>query len=435
MSAQSYGVASPLNAELAGRRSVPAGLGFLIGITFLVPLGARAGVTLGHLVLIALLPVTVAASWQLRATRYLLGFETLWLVVAAITDHLQGVDLHDSYLTLVRPVVIFVTYCGFVWLFRNGRRHVLAAGAGFLIGVIVASATYRVGNFEIDPWKYGLGDPVSLALVICAGLAMLHKHTVLAIGLGSSALLANLVLGFRSELAVVLVAAAIASIGGKVRTDNRRWIIKLGMSLLAVVVVGYPVYGFLASSGHLGAEQQYKWEGQSQVTGGAVIGARPEFVAASVIIGQSPILGQGTGFSVDLSTQARFLARLDQLGVSVSAEDSQFFFGRGVYLHSSFFQTWAESGILSLPGMLFPWLVILRATGRAVRTGSRPLALVFGVVAAQFTWDFLFSPWLRLGPSLIGVAAAAAVVYLSASADLKAESVEPAEPRLLVLTP
>ena len=428
-------MSEPVELHPRGASRVPVGLGFLIGLAFLVPVASRAGVTLAHVILVVLLPVTLAASWRLRATRFLLGAEGLWFVAAAITDHLQGVGLHDSYLTLTRPLIIFLTYCGFVWLYQMGRRYVLAASAGFVIGVIVASASYRVGNFEIDPWKYGLGDPVSLALVICAGWALLHKHTALAFGLGSSALLANLFLGFRSELAVVLVAAAIASIGGKVRTDNRRWIIKLGMSLLAVVVVGYPVYGFLASSGHLGAEQQYKWEGQSQVTGGAVIGARPEFVAASVIIGQSPILGQGTGFSVDLSTQARFLARLDQLGVSVSAEDSQFFFGRGVYLHSSFFQTWAESGILSLPGMLFPWLLILRATGRAVRTGSRPLALVFGVVAAQFTWDFLFSPWLRLGPSLIGVAAAAAVVYLSASADLKAESVEPAEPRLLVLTP
>ena len=428
-------MSEPLELRHHGASRVPVGLGFLIGLAFLAPVASRAGVTLGHLILVGLLPVTLAASWRLRTTRFLLGAEALWLVVAAITDRLQGVGLHDSYLTLTRPIIIFLTYCGFVWLYQMGRRYVLGASAGFMIGVIVASATYRVGNFQIDPWKYGLGDPVSLALVICAGWAMLHKHTALAIGLGSSALLANLVLGFRSELAVVLVAAAIAAIGGKVRTDNRRWIIKLGMSLGAVLVIGYPAYGFLASSGHLGAEQQYKWEGQSQVTGGAVIGARPEFVAASVIIGQSPLLGQGTGFSVDLSTQARFLARLDQLGVSVSAEDSQFFFGKGVYLHSSFFQTWAESGILSLPGMLLPWFLVLRATGRAVRRGSRPLALIFGVVAAQFTWDFLFSPWLRLGPSLIGVAAAAAVVYLSASADLKAESVEPAEPRLLVLTP
>ena len=414
---------------------VPVGLGFLVGLAFLVPVASRAGVTLGHVILVGLLPVTLAASWRLRATRFLLGAEVVWLVVAVITDHLQGVGLHVSYLTLTRPIIFLVTYCGFVWLYQMGRRHVLAASAGFVVGVIVASALYRVGNFEIDPWKYGLGDPVSLAIVIGAGWAMLHKHTALAIGLGTAALLANLLLGFRSELAVVLVAAAIAAIGGKVRTNNRRWIIKLGMSLLAVVVVGYPVYGFLASSGHLGAEQQYKWEGQSQVTGGAVIGARPEFVAASVIIGQSPILGQGTGFSVDLSTQARFLARLDQLGVSVSHEDSQFFFGKGVYLHSAFFQTWAESGILSLPGMLLPWFLVLRATGRAVRRGSRPLALIFGVVAAQFTWDFLFSPWLRLGPSLLGVAAAAAAVYLSTSGDPKAESIEPAEPRVLMLTP
>ncbi len=417
--------------QASSKAAAPAGLGFLVGVAFLVPVASRAGLTLGHVILIALLPVTLAASWRVRATRYLFGAEALWFIAAATTDRLSGVDLHSSYLTLVRPVAIFVTYCGFLWLIRLGRAHALAAGAGFLVGVMAASATYRVGNFVLDPWKYALGDPVSLALVCAAGWALFHRRTWLAIGLGSVALMTNLLLGFRSEAGVLLVAAAVAAMAGRPRTGGRRWLVKLGASLAAVVFVGYPAYGFLASSGHLGAEQQYKWERQSQITGGALIGARPEFVAASSIIGQSPILGQGTGFSVDAGTQAHFLQRLTQLGVSVDDQDSQFFFGQGVYLHSSLFQTWAESGILSLPAMLIPLILIMRAVGAAVRRGSRPLALIFGMLAAQFTWDFLFSPWPRLGPSLLGVATAAAVAYLGSQT--ASVAVEP-ESRVLVLT-
>jgi len=413
------------------RFAVPAGLGFLIGASFLVPIGTRAGVTLGHVVLVALLPVTLTASWKLRTTRYLFGAEALWLITSVVTDYLHGVGLHDSYLTFVRPVAIFVTYCGFLWLFKMGRRHVVAGVGGFFCGVIVSSATYQAGNFALDPWKYGVGDPVTLALVGCAGWALLRHRTALATELVGVALMTNLLLGFRSEMGVVLVAAAVAGVAGTRRARDHRWAIKLGLLVAVVLAVGYPLYGALASSGHLGVEQQYKWERQSQVTGGALIGARPEFVSASIIISQSPILGRGTGFSVDLGTQARFLERLNQLGITVGPDQTQFFFGQGVYLHSCIFQTWAESGILSLPAMLLPWALLLRAAGRAVRVGSRPMALIFAVLAAQFTWDLLFSPWPRLAPSMLGVATAGAVVYLSRT---RPEPVERAVPAVPVLT-
>ena len=76
----------------------------------------------------------------------------------------------------------------------------------------------------------------------------------------------------------------------------------------------------------------------------------------------------------------------------------------------------------------------MRATGRAVRSGSRALALIFGVVAVQFTWDLLFSPWLRLGASLLGVAAAAAVVYLDSSESRQISAPLADEPQVVVLS-
>jgi hypothetical protein len=87
--------------------------------------------------------------------------------------------------------------------------------------------------------------------------------------------------------------------------------------------------------------------------------------------------------------------------------------------------------LLPVPAMLLPWVLLLRAAGRAVRIGSRPMALIFAVLAAQFTWDFLFSPWPRLAPSVLGIATAGAVVYLART---RVEPVEPAVPADLVLT-
>jgi hypothetical protein len=409
----------------------PALLGFAIGIAFLVPIAARSGLTLGHVLIICLAPVSLASAWRYRATRYLMAVEASWLVVAALTDHLHGVGLHVSYITLMRPVLLFLTYCGFIWLLQVSRRHALAAATGFAVGIIGSSALYQVGNFWLDPWKYALGDPVSLALVGCAGWALMRHRRALALGLVGVALTLNLVLGFRSEAGVVLIAAVIGSLAGRGRKRTSRWKLKLGLVLSAVALVGYPVYGMLASSGHLGYEQQYKWARQSQVTGGALIGARPEFVAASVIIGQSPVIGQGTGFSVDVTTQERFLQELDALGVSVGSEGTFFFFGQGVDLHSALFQTWAESGALALPAMILPWCLVMAAVGAALRRGSRGLALIFGMFAAQFFWDFLFSPWPRLGPSILGFAVAAAVVYRSERPEVLGEATAP---RVLALT-
>jgi hypothetical protein len=388
-------------------------LPFLVGASFAIPIGTRAGASLGHLLLLFLLPVTVPVALRFRPTRWIVLGSALWFVAALLTDRIRGVGLSDSYIGFVRPGLLLVAYLGFAWLYAQGARAALSASAGLLLGVCTASFIYQPENFAINAWKYALGDPVTLAVVGLAAFAALRGRLLVAVTALCGIATVNVWYGFRSELGILIVAVVCAVVAGRRRRPQRVSTMRLMLGIGVALAIAYPAYGTLANAGLLGVQQQDKWARQSQVTGGVLIGARPELVAASDILSQSPVLGRGTGFNVDTATESKFLLHLQQLGIDIDPADAQFFFGQGVYLHSALFQTWADSGILTLPGMVIPLVLLLLAARRAIGDRTRGLVLLFAFLAAQYAWDLLFSPWPRLGPTVIGAATAGAVVLLN----------------------
>lgn len=375
----------------------------------------HGGGTLGHGVLLLIWPVVAGAVWRHRQARILLAFLTVWLLAAVFTEVLTGDTAHHTAYALSRPITVGLSFCGGLWLFeqRPGTRVAQIYAVSLLLGIAAAVVLYPATEFADQPWKLAFGPVVSIAAAMLSAVMLGRGARTPALLLMTAVAFVNLRLGFRSEFLNVSLATTVGVLATR-RSQGQNWkrCLLVAGCLCALTTAVYTEYGQLAGSGQLGAQQQLKWDRQSQIKGGLLIGARPELLASSAVIEASPLFGRGVAPQVDSPTREAFLERLRGLGVTIHDGVPAYYFGHGLYLHSIVFQLWAETGLLVLPGLLFPIVLVLRALFTAVRAGSGAPALIFSLLLAHLGWDLLFSPWPRLEGVYLGTAAAAALVYL-----------------------
>jgi hypothetical protein len=384
-----------------------------IGLGTAWSLWPRGGVTAGTALLVAVAPVVVSAAWRLKSARTWLALLALWWVATFLTEFLVHDPLRQVGYALSRPPTVALSFCGALWVLRQGRTVARAYIVSVLAGLAMATLLYPSAHLRQDPWKYGYGPVATLAVVLLSALLLRRRRRGMAAALLLAIAMVSLILGFRSEFLVTALAVMVSVVTRHRSAGSRRSYLLTGGALCALAVGLYAGYGYLASNGGLGAQQQTRWEKQSRVEGGLLMGARPESLASLSLIADASPVGLGVSPEVDEPTRAAFLQRLRQLGIKVHEGTEAYYFSRGLYLHSVLFQAWAESGVLAVPALLFPLLLVVRALLSAVRRESVSGALVFCFVFSQLAWDTLFSPWPRLHAVYLGTAAAAAVVYLA----------------------
>lgn len=373
----------------------------------------QTGVTVGHVIALVIAPVCLAAAWRWKMARWNIILLCFWLLASAFTEIMADDSAHDAVLVLSRPFFVLVSFCGAMWALQCTPSVARAYVVTFVAGLVLNIAIFLRSNPSADSWKYGYGPVVSLAVVLLALVLLGRQKQSAAILLMISMAFVNLFQGFRSEFMVVCMAGAMAILTGRrgLRSDWKR-VVLVVVGLISLAAVVPTAYGNLASSGRLGTEQQYRWERQSQVDGGVLVGARPEIAASYVIVKESPLVGRGFTPEVSYRTRSEFLGKLQAGDADFNERRENYYFGKGLYLHSVLFQLWAETGVAVIPGILLPVLFVLLALVAAVRQGSRPYALLFAFLCSQLAWDLLFSPWPRLEGLYLGTAAAAAVLYL-----------------------
>ncbi|MCQ4079694.1 hypothetical protein NGB36_03545 [Streptomyces sp. RB6PN25] len=375
----------------------------------------NGGVTIGHATALAMGPVVLTATRRWKQGRMCLAFLALWLLAAALTEVIVHDPLGHMVYALCRPLTVALSFCAGMWAFQQHDKVKNTYIVSLAVGLVGGIAFVSTAGLEADPWKYGYGPVGSLGAVLLSATLQSRGKRVLAASVMLAVALLNVELGFRSEFLIDSLAGAVgvlASRGGSGTAWKRCMLI--GASICALAGVIYVSYGHIASSGRLGVQQEAKWDAQSHIEGGALLGARPAFVASSAVIEDSPLAGRGVAPQVSRETQAAFMEKMDAIGVTVHEGLTHYYFSRGLFLHSVLFQLWAETGILVLPGLLFPVLLVLWALIAAVRAGSGPAALIFSLAVGRLGWDLLFSPWPRLQGVYLGTAAAAAVIYLRA---------------------
>lgn len=389
----------------------------LLGLCNAFSFHPRGGLTVTHCLLLFGLPVFLPVAWRLRAARWVFALLLLWMCGVVITSVITEDRLFNICLALSYPFTIALSFCGAVWVFFQTSKTVRVFVVSLMIGLIAAMVLYKVPTYHVDPWKYALGPIVTTCCILLAALLLARGRSMTSVLVVSSIALYNLFAGFRSLFLVISVAFVVALLTQLVgrREGRRRWsrCVLVGIILTSCLFFFYSVYGQLAGEGALGREQQVKWSRQSDAEGGAIIGARPEITGSLALVAESPLIGRGVKPQVSAHSRSVFFKgwRASNGGPE-GAHEERTYFGRGLLIHSILFQRWLETGILALPGLIFPIGLLLAATITSIGASAKASTLVFCFILCLLTWDILFSPWGRLHGLYIGTAAAAAAVYL-----------------------
>jgi O-antigen ligase len=206
---------------------------------------------------------------------------------------------------------------------------------------------------------------------------------------------ANLHYGYRSQIAVVLVALVISipMFGGQTKVSvgmRRVRITALVLLSLGAVWASQQALKEAVARGYFDESLQQKFEAQSAGKLGVILGARPEIPAALQAIADDPVFGHGS-YAVDpkyLGILADYQFKYGYSG-SDTPEDLE---DPGIPTHSHLTAAWVESGVLG--SFLWFYLIWLNVRGVIAIADTRPaLSPLYAWLFITFIWDILFSPF------------------------------------------
>lgn len=283
-----------------------------------------------------------------------------WLTSQIVTDLYRGTPFED-YSRGWLKIIMFGFQIMALWLFLPRRSHYIAAFAiGQALSLIGSYPAIRA-EYGDQFWKFGIGDGVSLLVAaifagMLPGTAWLRRYAWIA--LAATAVMLLLV-NYRSGFGVLLVASGICflfTVFDHTPALRKKFNgITFSILLLAGVAFSqavFSVYGYVASSGALGAEAEYKYELQSRGDVPVLLGGRVESLISTEAIADSPILGHGS-WAKNIYYSRLLRVKMRELGIPV--------IGSGkinsdlIPTHSYLFGAWVDAGIL---GGLF-WIYIL----------------------------------------------------------------------------
>ena len=393
-----------------GRKVDPSGSGF-VGkeaitawdlLAFLIPTLQFVQVSLGgqllgtELALLLLLPFLVVMRGRrlfqgLPRTYLLLG--GLWLVSQIATDLLRDTSVEDYTRGWAKIVIALAAFSALYLLVAGHRRRIVLFAAGFVVGGIL---TYYINPHiyaEFYRWKFGLGIPLTLALVLLSAAVNIRGLKLLAVGVLAFGTLINFYLDFRSLGAIMALTTAYAILqafmgrrGRRVTAVRPRQVILLGLIVLAASFATIKGYEYAARQGLLGETAQMKYEMQAGGEYGLLLGGRSEILVSSRAIWDSPFIGHGSW-----AEDCRYTNLLTQL-----KNDLGYFLGVPktclIPAHSHIFGSWVEAGVLGAVFWLWVFGLSVRVLLRLYQSNER-LAPVVAFFAFFLLWDLLFSPF------------------------------------------
>lgn len=382
-----------------GRKSVTLGDLVTFSIPLLqfveIPLGGRLlGPEIGLLVL---LPFLVLMRGQLllrRLPRTYLFLATLWLVSQVFTDLLRATPIEDLARGWAKIAFALIAFSALYLLLNRHRRRILLFAAGFAAGGIL---TYFLNPHPYAGdhwWKFGLGLPLSLILVLLSIAFNVRGLRVFGLALLISGALVNFYLDFRSLGAILgltasyqLLQSLVARPRNLVVNMGSRHLLALGVIIVAVSLMILKGYAYAAQEGFLGETAQQRYELQSQGDYGLLLGGRSEILVSSRAVLDSPLLGHGS-WAKDCYYASLLTKLKSQLGYIVSPEDDPCL----IPAHSHILGAWVEAGVMGAVFWLWVFTLPVWVLLYLYRTNERLVPIV-AFFAFLLLWDLIFSPY------------------------------------------
>lgn len=347
-----------------------------------------------EIILLGLFPFVLIAKGRLLIAplpRTLITLGLIWLGGQIVTDIIRDTPFQDYSRGWAKISFTLVNFAVIYMLLHNNQRRILFFAVGLVIGGIL---DYYISPGELaagDPWKFALGAPVTLLIVLVAERCFARSVPRVVSAVMAAAAGVNLVMGFRSLAGICFLTAVYILLQWhrsrpRLRVSGRRLAF---LSILGIVAsVGFvETYGYAARQGMLGPVAQSTYETQVASQFGLILGGRTEILVAGQAILDSPIIGHGSWAKG--AEYARLLMEYKGFlpWTWFMARHSEI-----IPSHSHLFGAWVEAGIL---GVFFWGFVMLLAFRvllhfHQLREDLTPLVIFICFVVL---WDVLFSPF------------------------------------------
>lgn len=360
-----------------------------------IPLG---GQLLGpEVALLFLAPLLVIMRGRLLLRplpRTYLFLATLWLFSQIFTDLLRVTPFEDLARGWAKIALALVAFSALYLLLHGNRRRILLFAAGFAVGGILTY--YLSPNLYAEDywWKFGLGIPLSLILVLLSAALNVRKWRMLGIALLVLGVFINFYLDFRSLGGIMALTACYLVLqafmgrrGGRVMAVRPRHILVFGVILGTVALATFKGYEYAAQEGLLGEDARQIYEMQSQGEYGLLLGGRSEILVSSRAVLDSPLIGHGS-WAKDCYYTSLLSGLQGQLGYTPRTEDESCL----IPAHSHILGAWVEAGVLGAVFCLWVLTLAARVLLRLYKSNDR-LVPVVAFFAFLLVWDLFFSPY------------------------------------------
>lgn len=366
-------------------------LAFVIPSTLFLKLNFGGELFLPEILLAGILPALLLRPRpRLVKWKWILVLGGFWLLSQIITDLVHATPFEDYSRGWAEIAFLLTNLAAIVLLVGESRRHLMLFGSGYVFGATLLFFVNpgTLGNYY--PWKFGVGYPVTLAIVLLVSTKRVSRSGLLSSFILCGAAALNMFLGFRSLAGICFITALYLLFQRLPRQASRRRQTIGSLALLALVGVmgvfgSLRLYEYAAVNGMLGAEASRQYSQQSEGALGILVGGRTETLASFEAIQDSPFLGHGS-WAKNASYVRALNAKLKLLGYETTYRESEL-----IPTHSFIFGAWVEAGLM---GAVF-WLAILTIPVRVLFTNyltKDPMTPLMVFVAISLIWDVFFSP-------------------------------------------
>jgi hypothetical protein len=320
-------------------------------------------------------------------------FGLLWLLNQIATDLIRNIPIVDYYRGWAKIGVTLIHFSTLYLIINNNKKRLIVFILGLCVGDLLGFI-FNPNIYALDyPWKFGVGGPLTIIIVVIAGL--IYKRSIFLCNtlLGFASAI-NLYMDFRSLSGICFLTIIYLSIQYQLMVKNKQNAnLSLRQIILLISVLTLASFTFLkgyeqlAKHGFLGdiAQKKYIWQSSGDL--GIIVGGRSEILVASRAILSSPIIGYGS-WAKDYYFSDLLNNIMRSMGYSQRASNEL----ELIPAHSHFFGAWVESGIF---GAMF-WGFILALIARALVMNHKEEKLYIPLlifISFHLLWDVLFSPF------------------------------------------